>query len=235
MRLGRKRTYGERSKSKSKSRPRKKAAFNRPLNSTGNTVMRPIGNKQVCRLRYCDYIALNPGAGGIAAVHVFAANGLYDPDITGIGHQPSGFDQLMQLFDHYTVISAKCRVEAFSADATYGQWIGVATMDQNGVLADQRAYIEGGHSNWNQVSPSTYGYQNAAVVEQTFSCKKFLGRPNPLDEDSLRGNSTQNPAEGAYFHVWCGPGGTLDGAGVNCQVTIDYFAILTEPKVVGLS
>lgn len=43
----------------------------------------PVGmpSKKLVRLRYCDEIALDPVAGGIATYN-FSANGMYDPDIT---------------------------------------------------------------------------------------------------------------------------------------------------------
>ena len=39
--------------------------------------------------------------------HVFSANSLYDPDTTGTGHQPRGFDQLSALYKMYRVHTAE--------------------------------------------------------------------------------------------------------------------------------
>jgi len=32
---------------------------------------------------------------------------MYDPDITGTGHQPAGFDQMMLSYEHYIVTRAR--------------------------------------------------------------------------------------------------------------------------------
>ena len=66
----------------------------------------PVPLKMAATLLYSDQITLNPAAGTVSK-HVFSANGLFDPNITGVGHQPRGFDQYMALYNHYTVIGAR--------------------------------------------------------------------------------------------------------------------------------
>ena len=56
-----------------------------------------ISNSVVRRLKYCQEVSLNPTVGAVASAD-FAANGLYDPYLSGVGHQPMGFDQLMTFF-----------------------------------------------------------------------------------------------------------------------------------------
>lgn len=41
---------------------------------------------------------------------LFRANGLYDPDYTGAGHQPPQFDTFANVFDNYRVIGGKMKV-----------------------------------------------------------------------------------------------------------------------------
>ena len=37
-------------------------------------------------------------------------NSLFDPNLSGLGHQPRGFDQLMAVYEKYTVVAAKITV-----------------------------------------------------------------------------------------------------------------------------
>jgi len=44
---------------------------------------------------YSDVVVLTEGAAGGGAFQVYRTNDLYDPDFTGVGHQPMYFDQLV--------------------------------------------------------------------------------------------------------------------------------------------
>jgi len=39
--------------------------------------------------------------------YVFKANSLFDPDLTGVGHQPTYFDQLAAIYSQYCVLGCK--------------------------------------------------------------------------------------------------------------------------------
>lgn len=66
------------------------------------------------KLKYSTDIQLNATAASID-VHVFSANGLYDPDVTSTGNQPRLFDQYMALYNHYTVVAAAISVETLAS------------------------------------------------------------------------------------------------------------------------
>jgi hypothetical protein len=64
----------------------------------------------VRRLRYSTTVSMATTSGAITFTQVFRANDLFDPDFTGTGHQPMGFDQLMTWYNHFCVVSAKIRI-----------------------------------------------------------------------------------------------------------------------------
>jgi len=43
-------------------------------------------------------VGLNPAIGA-AAGYVFNLNSLHDPNTSGVGHQPTGFDQLIAIYE----------------------------------------------------------------------------------------------------------------------------------------
>lgn len=201
----------------------------------GSSITKPLGNKLKVMTRYSDRaFNLNPGVGGTCAVQVFSANGLYDPDITGTGHQPIGFDQYMTMYDHYTVIGAKIRVFFENTDSTYSQLCGISIQDNATASTDSRVYIENGATKQKFMSVKGSSRDVVTLTHQV-GIGKFMGRRSILTEDDFRGDVSSNPTEQVYFHVWASPQAAADSANVNLIVQIDYIAILTEPKLISLS
>lgn len=206
---------------------------NEGSNSTitlSNMYKNPVPKIKKINLRYFERaFDLNPGIGGIPGTHVFSANGIYDPDITGVGGQPLGFDQYMAMYDHYTVIASSITVFARNAEGSYAQFFGIKLSDRATVNTDYSNIIENGYCAYRLLGPS--GASNAiGSVSFGANPSKFLGRPQIMSEDELRGSQTSNPAEQCYFHVFAFPDTSVDSAAVRVTVQIDYVAILTEPK-----
>lgn len=65
-------------------------------------------------LKYSDLITVPSQISTIRSLYSFRANSAFDPDYTGIGHQPLGFDQMMALYARYEVISTKCTATFFN-------------------------------------------------------------------------------------------------------------------------
>jgi len=59
-------------------------------------------NTKTLNLRYVENFTLNPGVLG-SSVNVFSMNGLFDPNISGTGHQPMFFDNYMAIYGQYRV------------------------------------------------------------------------------------------------------------------------------------
>lgn len=185
-------------------------------------------------LKYCENsFSLNPSLSG-AGSYVFSANGLYDPNITGVGHQPSGFDQLMLMYDHYTVIGARMTCTFVNTDTTYAQQVAIVARDAPTTQADIRASVEAGTCVHAVLSPAG-GDRSTQTLVYNLNPNKFLGRSKPLADSTLKGTAGTNPSEQVYFHLMADPGGANDSAVVNCKALIEYTVIFHEPKEVGLS
>lgn len=193
----------------------------------------PMPNKFATKLRYVGYADLDPSVGGLAAVHVLNAIGLYDPDITGVGHQPRGFDQFMTMYDHYHVIGAKVTIDFMHKFNTngYSLMCGIAIKDSNITYSDPNDYLEG-RNIISCVLPATHSTDSGPIrrLSKTFSTKKFFGVKNVLDTNEYKGSATANPNDSAYFHVFCAPFQAVDASAIIVQFRIDYYVVFTEPK-----
>lgn len=188
----------------------------------------PVATKMITRLKYHDNIAINPAVNQ-CATHVFSCNGLFDPDISGVGHQPRGFDQLMALYDHFVGLGAKIRIHAGNADNTSAMVVGVAVLDTSTASTSVDYYMESGYVKTMIVKG---GNEGAGTLSLAVNPNKFLGRSHPLSDSQLKGNTSANPAEGAFFHVFAySPDTAIDAGDVNLSVDINYQVALIEPKI----
>jgi len=55
-----------------------------------------------CSMKYCDQFLVTLAA-GVLTDQIYRANSMFDPDRTGVGHQPRGFDQLVPMYNRYRV------------------------------------------------------------------------------------------------------------------------------------
>lgn len=190
----------------------------------------PLPKKFKYQTKYVEtQVNLDPGVGGTTATHVFSLNSLYDPDVTGAGHQPIGFDQLMPLYDHYTVIGARVRVTASNTDPTNSQTLILSLRDNATVSNDLPQIIENGMCRYGHLAPSVGG-MSSKTLSLNCSMKKFFGK-NILSDDIYRGDISSNPTEQVYLHITVGPTAAVDCAPVRCTVEIQFIAMLTEPKL----
>lgn len=189
------------------------------------------------KLRYCDMPAINADATGLPSVHTYSANGMWDPDYTGGGHQPKGFDQWMAFYNHYTVVGSKINVEYMYINTTtnipgyFGIHLG-DTLAFPATLTNIQGFIEEKH-----VTPvKQYGLiEGASAVSNPklsmkFSAKKFFSAKALVGEADYKGSPAANPAEQAAFHVVCWTSYSGDPPNAIFKVIIDYIAVLTEPN-----
>lgn len=195
----------------------------------------PMPNKFATKLRYAESFSLNPPAGGLVGTYIFSANGLYDPNVTGVGHQPRGFDQIMTMYDHATVIGSKITVH-FTTAGLVGVsgplTVGIALKDGTTAASSKNDYMEGrnvrsGILRRNATTDDCF----SITLSKAFSARKFLGISKPMSSSILRNTTSANPAEQAYYHLFAQVlTGATDSASIDCQVVIDYLVVFTEPK-----
>lgn len=196
----------------------------------------PMGKRYRWTTRYVtQYVTLDPGAGGIPVNYVFSMNGLYDPNITGVGHQPIGFDQFVGImYDHYTVVASKATVTFNNTDTDASQIAVISLKDTNTTSTNIEQIIENGMS-----KHCVLGQSNAQSVKTlSLGCNvsKFFGKDNVLDSTTYQGSASANPSDQVYLHLTVGPQGTgSNEEPVYAMVVIDYLCYLTEPKQLGQS
>lgn len=95
------------------------------------------------KLVYVNAGAIAAGVGVTGAAHIFNLNSLFDPDRTGAGHQPLGYDQLCPaLYNRYRVWSVTVELWAKSGMATDGAVMFILPSNDATVLTNFNTVLE---------------------------------------------------------------------------------------------
>lgn len=196
-----------------------------------------LGKSQRATMRYAERVIVSSAAvQGSIGTYVFSSNGLFDPNNTGIGHQPRGFDQLMALYDHFTVTSAKIKVRFVNNSTSSRPYVGISVRDGNVAMADLEAFGEYGAKTLSNrplgriSTADEAGLSSSTVLTQSVDVASFLGRKNAMSDPELKGDKTANPTEQVFFHVIVGDPNAASACSVSAYVTIEYETVFHEPK-----
>lgn len=161
-----------------------------------NRALKPFAQRYITKLKYAQVNFLNV-AGPTA--YRFRLNSLYDPDFSGTGHQPYGFDQLSPLYNRYRVIS--CRYVVSAVDQA-GQYITYATLPSN----EQVNAISLSEMRENPRCQFRVQAPSAAMrpITGNVYLPSLVGRTKAqyMADDRYQSVVTDNPAEAAILNVY---------------------------------
>jgi hypothetical protein len=176
---------------------------------------------------------------GTASSYFFSANGCFDPNVTGTGHQPMWFDQAMLSFEQYTVVASKLRATCCQTSTTMFPRSGVYLSPDTTSITDPIRLMENGLITTK--IHSTYSGTDGFKVHHELGCDiaAYFGRnqsPHELVTDvTLSGTSAANPTEQVYFGIVCWDTQAAATAGIYFEVEILYDVIFWEPRKLTVS
>lgn len=201
--------------------------------SASNT---PIAKSLITTLKYATAIRMTQTVADTMKSHYFRANSIYDPDFTGGGHQPLGTDQLLALYEHFTVLGSKITLRCINADSTNNAILAVSTVSETSTaVLDINRLIELGKSKY-AVLTDNAGGKPQTTVSQYFNTKRFFGVKDPNGDDQYQGSASSNPAEEAFFLIGMqnlAPAVVVNS--VDCMLEIEYRVQFSEPKIIAQS
>jgi len=183
--------------------------------------------RMVMTHKYAELIDIVSTA-GVLGKHLFNCNGMFDPNSTGVGHQPLYYDQMAALYNHYTVIGSKIKLTvtptATADELTYvGTWLDDDTTST--VIATVMDMAERSSGKIRQIAPNM---NNSLVFYNNWSAKKTFGG-SVLANDNLQGTISANPTENSFFAIGVGSGSAANTS-VQVFVEITYTAVWEELK-----
>lgn len=225
---------------RSKTRPTKSSRYLRYKNAGPSRSLRakwlnPLSSKQLVRFAYADsgYSRTLNVAGNYTAYYVFRGNSVFDPDVTGVGVQPYGYDDLCtdSMYTNYRVTSSSISVY-FRPESTYANMRRLHAMiipmvSSTPVLtdiSDVRNIPYHKETTYDGVTESTKG----AKMKHYHSTKRAVPIYNPNDFD-FSAAYTANPLLAWHWIVFF-YAEEFDDEEVDIyfDVKIKYYTILTR-------
>lgn len=150
-------------------------------------------------------------------------NDAYDPDRSGSGHQPMGFDQLTSIYDRYVVTGSRVRITLLSTDK--GITLGLIPSTDTGTPSSLNNLLENPYSKHLAI-PSSY----PCVLNHSFSSAKIWGvsESTIIQDDTYHARYNASPTRPWY---WLVKAGTFDGsttATVYVNIRVSYIVEFYE-------
>jgi len=147
--------------------------------------------------KYVENVVLSSSSGG-PAIYNWSCNGMYDPNITGTGHQPLYFDQMGTFYRHYTVIRSKLKATFIPGDTVaFPFFVSCYLNDDTGSTPSvPLEFAEQTLCTWKPCAVNN----NPLTITKYWDARKTFGG-DPLSDANLTGTTSVNPTEQTFFTV----------------------------------
>lgn len=181
-----------------------------------------LPSSKVVQMRYCETFGLVSTVGALGS-YEWSANDLYDPNITGGGHQPYGFDQWSVFYTKFTVLKSQMHAIVASNGAPMIIGVTFARTAAPSTITSAVSLIESGRGTGTLVSGSSAPVK---TVRTNWDIK--ITDPE-YDPGSFFCTSSASPTFRYHYSLFAQ---TTDGATTATAlgyVTIDYDVLLEDP------
>lgn len=234
--IGKKATISRMAKRQGKRKSaRRSRAGGRSELTTGIHMGGPLASALVMDMQYFHSTLLNESFAGVGAFNQYRLNSLYDPDLSGTGKQPLGFDQYSTLYGRYRVLKAKIEVTLINrTDSAFGNYVAV-------VWPSAQASITSDPESWPAQPLAKYKLCSVAcgggAVNRfgfTVNIPRLLGVTSAEFKDADFSSITSaSPTRVAYLHVGIYGVGYIVGATLATKIT--FTSEWSQPVTLALS
>lgn len=158
-----------------------------------NSALQPIPQRYICKMKYAEDVTTD----GLTGMYRFRLNSVFDPNLTGVGHQPYAFDQLATLYNRYRVISCGWRIT--SPSSTANRQVGAIPSNEAVSFATFAELKENPRAKY--VTQMLGG--DAQLIRGKVYIPSLVGRTKQqyMADDRYQAEVTSNPAEAAVLNI----------------------------------
>jgi hypothetical protein len=145
---------------------------------------------------YSDYRVLTAAVN--QADYVYRCNSLFDPDFSGVGGQPDGFDTWKTIYGVYRVVAVEVEVQAVGNGAAANGLLAVGPSETSGSYSSAEEVAGLRHAGGASYSPTAIGH-----VRKLWRIGQLLGRSDEtiLADPNCSAAIGSNPVTQYYVHV----------------------------------
>lgn len=149
-----------------------------------------------CKLRYIDRRTIAASAN--IWEYVYRANSVFDPDFTGVGTQPDGFDQLALVYNIYRVVALGWKVTVTDQVAlATTSLVAVPTLNSTSLAnPEEAAGLRYATSSFTQAAGTP-----ARVRGRVFQGDLFGEAQSAIMSPDYGAATSSNPAFASYLHI----------------------------------
>lgn len=210
---------------------RRRRIRNRRGGIKAKLMRQPVPDKIITKLKYSEAVSLTLAAASTLGYYMYRTS-LYDPDVTGLGHQPLWRDQLDYMYTKYRVHGIKYKftiintnVQQLTAGAVVMQPDSTAETNLNTIRErnNSRPFILPGYTGGN--GRVVKGFMHTGYPHG-------LSKSDFLADEDFEAAMNANPVKTSILAIYCY---TLNnGATINIQVDLTYYVeLLGRIPVVG--
>lgn len=198
-----------------------------------NNTRGPTGfpDSEVAIIRYCDEIAISPGAA--YGQHTFRGNSCFDPDESGIGHQPLYYDQYAAVYSKYKVVSSRCRVTVSNYNATASCCVVLVPSSEILTATSYLIAMEQPYAKRTELIPiSTRGGVQSSI-SSAISTEKVIGLSKmQLASEDYSASTGSTPSSVWYWNI-----AVFDVAAVSVRMLVDieYRVVFYDRRAINPS
>lgn len=214
-------------------RPRKALSSWNPSKSTSVTVKglsRP--DRLNVKLPYEETITLS---GAVFGDHVMQINSLFDPNSTGAGHQPMGFDTWSAMYNRYIVHGVKYDITFVNNSATSISYCGLVASNSAAALTASTSLEQS--RGINDIITATTGSKTLKRWSGYFNLASVTGvkKSKYNSDDFYQSVVTTSPSETIALHLFSQDVGLASNINIIIRCRLTFYATFFDPNPMSAS
>lgn len=187
-------------------------------------------DSEVAKIRYSDQITIT---GSTYAQYTFRGNSVFDPDESGIGHQPMYFDQYAAVYSKYKVVASSCKVTVANYDATAAVVAVLVPSSEIVTITSYAIAMEQPYAKRTELIPISTRQGVKCTVKSMMTTQRMLGLTKAqLADDDYSASTGSSPLSLWYWNI-----AFLDdnAVGVHILVDLEYSVVFYDRRAPNLS